>query len=54
VNDLPRTVLEYPDLKNLKRVALILGVFEHWNNGTEKKYSGNLGKPHGIELFPVG
>jgi Domain of unknown function (DUF362) len=31
-----------------------LGVHEHWNNGTEKKYSGNLGKAHGIELFPVG
>ncbi len=31
-----------------------LGVFEHWNNGTEKKYSGNLGKAHGIELFQVG
>ncbi len=31
-----------------------LGVFEHWNNGTDKKYSGNLGKAHGIELFPVG
>ena len=31
-----------------------LGVFEHWNNGTDKKYSGNLGKAHGIELFQVG
>jgi hypothetical protein len=30
-----------------------LGVFEHWNNGTEKKYSRNLGKAHGIELFQV-
>jgi hypothetical protein len=30
-----------------------LGVFEHWNNATEKKYSGNLGKSHGIELFQV-
>jgi hypothetical protein len=31
-----------------------LGVFEHWNNAADKKYSGNLGKAHGIELFPVG
>jgi hypothetical protein len=31
-----------------------LGVHEHWNNGTDKKYSGNLGKPHGIELFQIG
>jgi hypothetical protein len=31
-----------------------LGVFEHWNNGTEKKYSGNLGNANGIELFKVG
>jgi len=30
-----------------------LGVFEHWNNGTEKKYSGNLGKANGIELCEV-
>jgi hypothetical protein len=30
-----------------------LGVHEHWNNGTEKKYSGNLGKANGIELFQV-
>jgi hypothetical protein len=30
-----------------------LGVHEHWNNGTEKKYSRNLGKAHGIELFQV-
>jgi hypothetical protein len=31
-----------------------LGVHEHWNNGTEKKYSRNLGKANGIELFQVG
>ena len=30
-----------------------LGVFEHWNNATEKKYSRNLGKERGIELFQV-
>jgi hypothetical protein len=27
-----------------------LGVFEHWNNSIEKKYSRNLGKNQGIEL----
>jgi hypothetical protein len=31
-----------------------LGVQEHWNNGTDKKYSRNLGKAHGIDLFQVG
>lgn len=28
-----------------------LGVMEHWNNATEKKYSRNLGKSYGIELI---
>lgn len=28
-----------------------LGVMEHWNNATEKKYSKNLGKKDGIELI---
>jgi len=27
-----------------------LGVVEHWNNATDKKYSRNLGKQEGIEL----
>ena len=30
-----------------------LGVHEHWNNATEKKYSRNLGKGAGIELVEV-
>ena len=30
-----------------------LGVHEHWNDATDKKYSRNLGKAHGIELFQV-
>jgi hypothetical protein len=30
-----------------------LGVYEHWNNGTDKKYSRNLGENYGIELVPV-
>ncbi len=28
-----------------------LGVFEHWNNSTDKKYSRNLGLNYGIELY---
>ncbi len=28
-----------------------LGVHEHWNNATDKKYSRNLGKSEGIELY---
>ena len=30
-----------------------LGVHEHWNNNTEKKYSRNLGKGKGIELIAI-
>ena len=30
-----------------------LGVMEHWNNAVDKKYSRNLGKKYGIELFYV-
>lgn len=30
-----------------------LGVFEHWNNPEEKKYSRNLGLNKGIELFTI-
>lgn len=30
-----------------------LGVHEHWNNGTDKQYSRNLGKAEGIELCVV-
>ena len=30
-----------------------LGVYEHWNNATDKKYSRNLGKDYGIELITV-
>jgi len=50
---------EWPDLAAADTVPFgiverRLGVFEHWNNATEKKYSGNLGKANGIELFKVG
>jgi len=30
-----------------------LGVLEHWNNSTDKKYSRNLGKKYGIELVYI-
>ncbi|MFH0756000.1 MAG: DUF362 domain-containing protein [Bacteroidota bacterium] len=30
-----------------------LGVFEHWNNATDRKYSRNLGSGEGIELIYV-
>jgi len=30
-----------------------LGVHEHWNNATDKKYSRNLGTGNGIELVPL-
>ncbi|KAA6306742.1 hypothetical protein EZS27_041596, partial [termite gut metagenome] len=30
-----------------------LGVFEHWNNPTDKQYSRNLGKSAGIELYYI-
>ena len=31
-----------------------LGVHEHWNNATDRKYSRNLGRGNGIELVYVG
>ena len=31
-----------------------LGVHEHWNNPTDRKYSRNLGKKEGIELVVLG
>jgi len=30
-----------------------LGVHEHWNNGTDRQYSRNLGEDYGIELVKV-
>ena len=30
-----------------------LGVFEHWNNPTDRQYSRNLGKGEGIELVYI-
>ncbi len=37
---------------NVKRLAS-LGVHEHWNNPTDKKYSRNLGTGNGIELVAL-
>ena len=30
-----------------------LGVFEHWNNPTDRQYSRNLGRADGIELVYI-
>jgi uncharacterized protein (DUF362 family) len=35
-------------------VLASLGVHEHWNNATDKKYSRNLGRKEGIELVLAG
>ena len=42
----------YDPAKNGKTLAS-MGVHEHWNNATDKKYSRNLGKGAGIELVNV-
>jgi uncharacterized protein (DUF362 family) len=36
-----------------ENVTASLGVHEHWNNVKEKKYSRNLGKDEGIELYRI-
>ena len=51
-NDPPSKTFYDPERDGIR--CRSLGVFEHWNNGTEKKYSRNLGKERGIELFRVG
>lgn len=50
-NDPPSRTFYDPERDGIRCPSL--GVFEHWNNATEKKYSRNLGKERGIELFPV-
>jgi len=37
-----------------KQPLASLGVHEHWNNPTDRKYSRNLGKTEGIELVALG
>jgi hypothetical protein len=51
-NDPPSGTVYKPDGVRLHS----LGVHEHWNNATEKKYSRNLGTGQGIELvtMPAG
>lgn len=44
------TNAEYGDYRPNGQRTGSLGVFEHWNNAKEKKYSRNLGKKEGIEL----
>jgi gluconolactonase len=42
-----------PDHSGDVKQLASLGVFEHWNNATDKKYSRNLGTGSGIELVAV-
>jgi uncharacterized protein (DUF362 family) len=44
--------IKYEPAKDGKVLAS-LGVHEHWNNATDKKYSRNLGKGVGIELVEL-
>jgi hypothetical protein len=47
--DNPPSKVKYDPQRNNAKISS-LGVMEHWNNSTEKKYSRNLGKKEGIEL----
>ncbi len=47
--DNPPSKAKYDPQRNNAEIHS-LGVMEHWNNATEKKYSRNLGKKDGIEL----
>ena len=48
----PPSVTVYDPDKTGKPLAS-LGVHEHWNNATERKYSRNLGKNEGSELVTL-
>lgn len=48
-NDPPSGTVYRPDGVRLQS----LGVHEHWNNATDKKYSRNLGTGKGIELVTI-
>ncbi len=50
--DKPPSGAVYDPTKEGKPLAS-LGVHEHWNNATDRKYSRNLGKKEGIELVAV-
>jgi hypothetical protein len=47
--DNPPSKTKYDPKRNKENISS-LGVMEHWNNATDKKYSRNLGKNTGIEL----
>jgi hypothetical protein len=50
-NDPPSKTIYDPERDGTR--CRSLGVHEHWNNAAEKKYSRNLGKSEGIELYSV-
>jgi hypothetical protein len=50
-NDPPSKTFYDPERDGIR--CRSLGVHEHWNNGVDKKYSRNLGKRDGIELYAV-
>ena len=50
-NDPPSKTFYDPERDKTRCTSL--GVLEHWNNATDKKYSRNLGKKKGIELLPI-
>ena len=50
-NDPPSKTFYDPERDGVR--CRSLGVHEHWNNDTEKKYSRNLGKARGIDLFLI-
>lgn len=48
-NDPPSKTKYDPERDGIPCISL--GVLEHWNNATEKKYNHDFGKPGGIELL---
>lgn len=50
-NDPPSKTFYDPERDGIR--CRSLGVYERWNNGTDKKYSSNLRKARGIDLFQV-
>jgi hypothetical protein len=51
-NDPPSKTFYDPERDGVR--CRSLGVFEHWTNAADKKYSRNLGRANGIDLFQVG
>ena len=43
----------YGDYRPNNKLTGSLGVFEHWNNAHDMKYSRNMGENKGIELIYV-